>query len=219
MVITSDNTATDAMLGRTPGVDELNSWFHDAGFASLRMHTTVSAYFARVVRLVVPTARDVSEKELNDALLANRAGELSPSGKSIAERLADPQTFLQGCGPFEDPSNWLGSITARDVGRLLEQIETGALASKAHSAEMMDMLKNQQLGARRIPLYLDTRHDIGHTTGDAPQCTANDVGVVYLKSGPTVMVFLSNQIRGNYGEAEVRIGEIARQVAEYFDGP
>ena len=47
---------------------------------------------------------------------------------------------------------------------------------------------------------------------------ANDVGVVYLKSGATVMVFLSDQIRGNYGEAESRLADIARHVAEYFDG-
>jgi len=92
------------------------------------------------------------------------------------------------------------------------------MASKAHSAEMMDMLKNQQAGARRIPMYLDTRYLIGHKTGDFPPCVANDAGIVYLKSGATVMVFLSDQIRGNYGEAEERIGEIARNVAEYFDG-
>jgi len=97
-------------------------------------------------------------------------------------------------------------------------MQTGELVSKAHSAQMMDMLQNQQAGARRIPMYLDTQYVIAHKTGDFPPCVANDVGVVYLKSGATVMVFLTNQIRGNYGEAEERIGGIARQIAEYFDG-
>src|SRR5262249_14241003 len=119
---------------------------------------------------------------------------------------------------LKDPSSWLGSMTARSVGRLLEQMENGTIASKAHAAEMMDMLKSQQAGARRIPMYLDTQYLIGHKTGDFPPCTANDVGVVYLKSGSTVMVFLSDFIRGNYGEAESRIGDVARHVAEYFDG-
>src|SRR5207237_2285469 len=107
-----------------------------------------------------------------------------------------------------DPGNWLGSVTARAVGQLLEHMEAGTIASKDHSGEMMDMLKSQQAGARRIPMYLDTQYVIGHKTGDFPPCVANDVGVVYLKSGATVMVFLSDQIRGNYGEAESRIGDI-----------
>lgn len=218
MVITSDNTATDAMLARVGGVQELNRWFASAGFPSLKMNGTISAYFARVARLLVPAARDTSERELNMALIGERAGTLPASAKPIADALADPTTWLGTCERFQDSSNWLGSITARDVARLLEQMEVGTIASKKHSAEMMDMLKNQQMGARRIPLYLDTRYEIGHKTGDFPPCTANDVGAVYLKRGPCIMVFLSDQIRGNYGEAEIRIGEIARQVAEYFDG-
>ena len=67
-------------------------------------------------------------------------------------------------------------------------------------------------------MYIDQQYSIAHKTGDYPPCAAHDVGVVYLRSGPTIMVFLSDQIRGNYGEAEGRIAEIARTVADYFDG-
>ena len=66
-------------------------------------------------------------------------------------------------------------------------------------------------------MYLDTQYAIGHKTGDFPPYVANDVGVVYLNKGPTVMVFLTDQIRGNYGEAEARIGAVARRLAEYLD--
>jgi hypothetical protein len=42
--------------------------------------------------------------------------------------------------------------------------------------------------------------------------------VIAARSGPIVMVVLSNDIRGNYGEAEDQIGEMARTVVAYFDG-
>jgi hypothetical protein len=47
---------------------------------------------------------------------------------------------------------------------------------------------------------------------------ANDVGVVYAKSGPIVVAFFGNAIEGSYGEAEDRIGRIAQLIVEYFDG-
>lgn len=218
MVITSDNTATDAMLARVGGVDDLNRWFAGAGLGALRMQASVGTYFARMAGLVTPRAQGLGEQELNAAMVGQRSAELSPAGRTVAAELAKPEPWLGICDKFKDPANWLGSITAHAVGQLLEQMETGTIASKPHSAEMMDMLKSQQAGARRIPMYLDTQYLIGHKTGDFPPCVANDVGIVYLKSGATVMVFLSDQIRGNYGEAESRIGDIARHVAEYLDG-
>ena len=218
MVITSDNTATEAMLARVGGVEALNRWYAKSGFEAMQMRGTVAAYFAKQVRLISPRAQALSDQEINAALVEQRGNELSPAGKALATEQAAPETFLNICSRFEEAQTWFGSITARAVGRLLEQMQTGELVSKAHSAQMMDMLQNQQAGARRIPMYLDTQYVIAHKTGDFPPCVANDVGVVYLKSGATVMVFLTNQIRGNYGEAEERIGGIARQIAEYFDG-
>lgn len=217
MVITSDNTATEAMLTRTGGVDELNRWYASAGFPQMRMHFTIGAYFAHLIRVLAPTAKGLSEQELNAMMVGQRASEMSAAGKEVAAAFGRAG-WGSLCAPLADAGNWLGTITARSTGDLLEKMETGALATKEHSGEMTGMLKGQQAGARRIPIYLGTQYAIGHKTGDAPPCTANDVGIVYLKSGPTVMVFLTDQIRGNYGEAETRIGEVARTVAEYLDG-
>jgi hypothetical protein len=47
---------------------------------------------------------------------------------------------------------------------------------------------------------------------------ANDVGIVFARSGPIVISFFANAIVGPYGEAEDRIGQIARLIVEYFDG-
>lgn len=218
MVITSDNTATDLMLARVGGLNELNGWYASAGFPAMRMHYTISAYTALVARFLTPKAKDIGEQEINAAMVGQRQSELSAAGRNLAAELSKPETWSPSCGALKDQANWLGTLTARSTGQLLEKIETAALATREHSEEMTGMLKSQLAGARRIPLYLDDRYVIGHKTGDYSPCTADDVGVVYLNSGPAVMVFLTDQIRGNYGEAEVRIGEVARTVAEYFDG-
>jgi hypothetical protein len=81
---------------------------------------------------------------------------------------------------------------------------------------MRATLRQQQAGARRLPHYLDV--PVGHKTGDLPPMVANDVGIIYARSGPIVVSFVSNAIRGSYGEAEDRIGELARLVVAYFDG-
>lgn len=216
MVITSDNTATDMVLMRVGGVDELNSWLAKRGF-KMRMHRTISAAFALDATFITPLAKGLSEKELNAVFVSQRSGELTLSGKAVAQELGKLD-WAGHCEKLKDPSSWLATTSAKDMGRLLEQMETAKLASKAGSEAMMDMLRVQQSGARRIPMYLDQQYSIAHKTGDYPPCAAHDVGVVYLRSGPTVMVFLTDQIRGNYGEAEARIAEIARTVADYLDG-
>ncbi len=58
---------------------------------------------------------------------------------------------------------------------------------------------------------------VAHKTGDFPPVLANDVGVIYARSGPIVVSFLGNAITGNYGEAEDRIGRFAQQFVEYLD--
>jgi hypothetical protein len=116
----------------------------------------------------------------------------------------------------EDPGYWLGEITPRDVGRLLEGIEKGALASPQSTTEMKAAFRRQQSGARRLPHFVDV--PVGHKTGDFPPVVANDVGMIYTRSGPVVVSLLLNAIREPYGEAEDRMGEVGRLIVEYFDG-
>jgi hypothetical protein len=81
---------------------------------------------------------------------------------------------------------------------------------------MIRMMRAQQSGARRLPHFLNV--PVGHKTGDFPPVLANDVGVVYARSGPIVIAFFANAIVGSYGEAEDREGRIAQLIVEYFDG-
>ena len=114
-----------------------------------------------------------------------------------------------------DRSYWLGEISARATGQMLEAIEKKTIASPASCDEMLRMLRAQQAGQRRLNHFITV--PVAHKTGDFPPVLANDVGIIYARSGPVVVSFLGNAITGNYGEAEDRIGRLAQQIVEFFD--
>ena len=114
-----------------------------------------------------------------------------------------------------DRAYWLGEITPRGIGLMLEAIEKKTIASAASCDEMLRMMRAQQAGQRRLNHYISV--PVAHKTGDFPPVLANDVGIIYARSGPIVVSFLGNAITGNYGEAEDRIGRLAQQIVEHFD--
>jgi len=114
-----------------------------------------------------------------------------------------------------DRSYWLGEISPRGVGLMIEAIEKKTIASTAACDTMLRMMRAQQAGSRRLPHFITV--PVAHKTGDFPPVLANDVGIVYARSGPIVVSFLGNAITGNYGEAEDRIGRFAAQLLELLD--
>ena len=115
----------------------------------------------------------------------------------------------------DDRAYWLGEISPRGIGLMLEAIEKKTIASESACNDMLRMLRAQQAGQRRLNHYLTV--PVAHKTGDFPPVLANDVGIIYARSGPIVVSYLGNAITGNYGEAEDRIGRFAQQLVEYFD--
>jgi hypothetical protein len=113
-----------------------------------------------------------------------------------------------------DRKFWLGSMTPRDTTRLLESIERGTAASKKSCEAMLLALRRQQLGARRLPHFIDV--PVAHKTGDGGTI-ANDAGMVYARSGPIVVSFFANGVKGSYAEAEDRIGRLGERLVRYFD--
>jgi beta-lactamase class A len=118
---------------------------------------------------------------------------------------------------------WLGEMTPRATGRLIDAMQrcadgtdTGApLASKARCGDMMRMMRAQLAGQRRLPHFLAV--PIAHKTGDFPPVLANDVGVIFTRSGPVVVSFFANAITGPYAEAEDQEGRIAQRIVAYFE--
>ena len=192
-----------------------------------------------------PTVRDVllqmiitSDNTATD-LAIGKAGGIGPVNAMIKRAGYDPLQLTMTTGELfakygalqatqrddktiNDPTFWLGSMTPRATGRMLEDIQRcsdgarPAVASKAACADMLQMFRAQQSGARRLPHFLAV--PVGHKTGDFPPVLANDVGIIYARSGPIVVAFFLNGIRGSYAEAEDHIGRVAQLIVEYFDG-
>ncbi len=220
MIITSDNTATDIAIARVGGVDAVNAWLAAHGYApGLKLTSTILDVFRNRYTLVDPDARTLSAEDVYALGSADLSGATSPRARLEALQTAMRAPAVQEASLKrinDEPATWLGEITPRGVGRLLEAIETGALGSAPHTAEMRRVFRAQQSGARRLPHFVTV--PVGHKTGDFPPAVANDVGVIYTRSGPVVVSLLLNAIREPYGEAEDRMGHVARLIVEYFDG-
>jgi beta-lactamase class A len=138
------------------------------------------------------------------------------TGELFAKYAGLPQGANRNEKTNTDREYWLGEITPRSTGRLLEAIQREQLVSPAASQEMIRVMRAQQAGARRLPHFVDV--PIAHKTGDFPPVLANDVGIAFARSGPIVVAFCGNAITGPYGEAEDRIGRVAQLIVQYFDG-
>jgi len=189
-----------------------------------------------------PTLRDVllqmiitSDNTATDLAIAQVGGVDKVNAWIAAKGYADGMTLTQTTGDLfakynalapDDDRNartngdrayWLGTLTPRATGRMLEAIEKRALPSKAGADELLRMLRAQQSGARRLPHFLPPGVSVAHKTGDFPPVLANDVGIVYAKSGPIVVSFFLNAITEPYGEAEDRMGRVTQAIVAYFD--
>ena len=187
-----------------------------------------------------PTFRDVllqmiitSDNTATDLAIAKVGGVARVNAWLTERGYADGQKLTQttgelfakynALGPTDDRNAktnadrayWLGEISPRSVGLMLEAIEKKTIASEGACTDMLRMLRAQQAGQRRLNHYLSV--PVAHKTGDFPPVLANDVGIIYGKSGPIVVSFLANAITGNYGEAEDRIARFAQQLVELID--
>ena len=219
MIITSDNTATDMMITQVGGVDAVNHWLKANSYPELRLNTTIYEVFKRRYAFADPAFATLTPEEV----YAVQTGDSSFASMPQA-RFDEVQKAMQRPGLSaelnrqvgEEPATWLGQITARGVGRMLAAIEQCTILSKPSCAEMTRAFRRQQSGARRLPHFLDVA--VGHKTGDFPPMLANDVGVIYSRSGPIVVSFLTNSIREPYAELEDRMGRTARSIVDFFDG-
>lgn len=219
MIITSDNTATDLMIGQVGGVAAVNAWLQSGGYPGERLNTTIFEVFRRRYERADPALKSLTPEEL----YALQSGDPSFAGMTqarfdaIQEAMRRPGLAAElNRQVAEEPATWLGQITPRGIGRMLEAIERCTLAAAASCAEMQRAFRRQQSGARRLPHFLDV--PVGHKTGDFPPMLANDVGVIYARSGAIVVAFLTNAIREPYAELEDRMGRTTQAIVDYFDG-
>jgi beta-lactamase class A len=125
----------------------------------------------------------------------------------------DPGAAARNVAFVLDSTKWLGRTTAREISRLLEQIERGQLASQRSTTEMRRILR-QQVYTSRLPQRVRFRVPIGHKTGDWPPLLGNDVGIMYppAPSGPIVLAVFTNNNKGSFFDLEATEGRVAEDV-------
>lgn len=85
-------------------------------------------------------------------------------------------------------------ICASEVADLLEKMERGTLVSEKASAQMIAILKEQQVNGK-IPFFLERIEDapeIAHKTGEDDGIT-NDVAIIYGRN-PFLLLMLGNEV-------------------------
>jgi reactive intermediate/imine deaminase len=226
MIITSDNTATDVMTTKVGGADSLNAWLSQSGYR-MRLLNRGWEYRRRLLARLDPRFANLTAEEttglqyaMQDNPLFAHYGSLFTGERAAwlavvrdpanRRRHAENQRRLM----VEDRAVWLGDMTARDIGRMLEAIERDKAASPASTAVMRTFMRRQLAGSRRLPHFLDV--PVAHKTGDSANI-ANDVGIIYSRSGPIVVSVMVNGVTGLLGEAEDGIGRVARLIVDHFD--
>jgi beta-lactamase class A len=220
MIITSDNTATDMMIAKVGGVARVNQWLSENGYKGLKLNSTVNEAFRKRYELLDPKYRNLTPEDV--FALGGGSPAFTDSRRKLIDEVAEASRSHNVTAEFfkkmeTDHSFWLGDTSPRDTARLLETIAMGTAASKPACAEMAQIMRRQQSGARRLPHFLNV--PVGHKTGDYPPAVANDVGIIYAHSGPIVVAVFTRNNTGPYAETEDRIGMVARTIVDYFDGP
>ena len=102
------------------------------------------------------------------------------------------------------------TVTAREMGMLLEKMYAGTLVSPEASREMLEILRNQKLNGK-MPFFLKPRGiSCAHKTGEDDGIT-HDVGVVYTRK-PFVLCMLSNETQVPVFERMIQ--DTARELAD-----
>lgn len=201
MIITSDNTATDLLIHRL-GRERVNRMLDSLGYRETRLRSTTGELFRGVWVRADPGNASLSDREVFERGFPR-------------DSLAARRTFA-----FEgDSTQWLGRTTAREMSRLLEQLQRGELAGPESTREMLAIL-GRQFYASRLPQRVRWRGvGVAHKTGDWPPYAGNDVGILFHPGGPTVVSVFTNQSRGDFFELEATLGRIAEQLVDAWSEP
>lgn len=158
----------------------------------------------------------------NDA--ANRLVR-SLGGGDAAAGMGKVNSFARSIGCSQSVQNRLmldyngqqNYVSARDCGVLLRMIYEGRCVSQTWSAEMMNCLKAQTVN-NRLPAQLPAGTIVAHKTGDLPNLSSGDVGIIITQQGSYILCVINNH-SPNDAQTAQDIAELsARVYAHFTDG-
>ncbi len=148
------------------------------------LHDGVTVTVEDLVTLMIIVSDNTATNLLMDLLGIDKVNALLDSLGARVTRLRRKMFDLES-----SKKGIQNTITAEEIGKILEKLYWGQLVSPAVSQKMVQILKNQQLNGK-IPFRFGETIDIAHKTGEDTG-TTHDVGIVYAKE-PFVVCFCSN---------------------------
>ena len=151
------------------------------------MHTGIGMTLLDLVRLMIivsdNTATNILIRRLGIERINATLRELGCETTTLRRLLFDREAASRGLE---------NTITAREMGMLLEKLFRGKIVSPEASAAMMDILLDQRLNGK-LPFFLHARGiRIAHKTGEDTGVT-HDVGVVMTQE-PLVVCFVGEHV-------------------------
>lgn len=193
MMIVSDNTATDLILGKV-GMDNVNQTLKELGLSE----TKVVKYCRDILFNLV----DLNDLPVDEMTLTRyqKAAESSDYKGSWSLKAEDNDV-----------------TTPNEMTSLLEMIATGTAASRESCDAILEIMGKCQTGGYRIPKYLPSKEvKLERKTGSLPGIR-NDVGIITVKKTGeryAISCFTMNA-KDNFA-AEEAIAQASLNVYEYF---
>lgn len=151
------------------------------------MHTGIEMTLLDLVKLMIIVSDNTATNILIRRLGIDRVNatlrELGCERTTLRRLLFDGEAARRGLE---------NTITAREMGMLLEKLWRGEIVSPEASAAMMDILLDQRLNGK-LPFFLHARHiPIAHKTGEDTGIT-HDVGIIFAEQ-PLVVCFVGEHV-------------------------
>ena len=151
------------------------------------MHTGIEMTLLDLVRLMIIVSDNTATNILINRLGIDRINAtlrvLGCEKTTLCRLLFDSEAARRGLE---------NTITAGEMGMLLEKLFRGEIVSPGASAEMMDILLDQRLNGK-LPFFLHARHvPVAHKTGEDTGVT-HDVGVIFTRE-PLVVCFAGEHV-------------------------
>ncbi len=198
MLLISDNSATDIVIGLAGGPQAVTERMHALGHTGIRVDRPTSVLIGDFVGVDVPRDGVITPDEFSQrAALVDESGQ-----RAAAERFAiDP----------------MDTATPRAMAELLKQVWDGEALSPSSTDLLLDVMRRVSTGAGRLKGMLPDETVVAHKTGTIGG-TTNDVGIVYLPEGRghvVTVVFVADSPKA-VPEREKVIAQIARALYDYF---
>ena len=151
------------------------------------MHTGIEMTLLDLVRLMIIVSDNTATNILINRLGIDRINAtlrvLGCEKTTLRRLLFDSEAARRGLE---------NTITAGEMGMLLEKLFRGEIVSTRASAEMMDILLDQRLNGK-LPFFLHARHvPVAHKTGEDTGVT-HDVGVIFTRE-PLAVCFAGEHV-------------------------